>query len=408
MNGCESSTRIEVNVTITTSPVLNSETIAVCAQTTLNQISVQGYTFDQIDWYSSAISSNTIAGSTILVDGMVLFAEINSGNCSSDRVPITFQVMPTVPIPNVSNVIHICVSGTVSDLPALGIQGGAIEWFNSATGTVPLPANATLQTGTYYVSQRYGDCQSAKKIVSVVIISTAAPLYNSLQVCQGFTIEEVDWIAPTGAIYEWYTTPSSQTPLSHTTELVSGVYYVGRYQPGCRSARAMVHVTVNPKPNAPTGLGVQLIAAPATLMNIFMDQTDIIWYATEEDALNHTYPLANTTILQDGVTYYGVLMSATGCYSDPTPVTVNLFLGINDLDLTHLKVYPNPTTDIVNIEYNEVIDSIEVYSILGQRLQTWYPKNIETQINLKSLATGTYMLKIQVGSNSQMIKIMKK
>lgn len=408
LNGCESTQRTAVTVTITQVPVMTNQTISVCNDSTLQQVQIQGYSFNQLRWYNSMSSTTILPANTIITSNTLYYVEVVLGTCPSNRVAVSIEALPTIPQPAAPNVMYVCGGGTLADLQVNTIDGGSIDWFNTAGNSQPLPLNTTLVNGTYYVSQKIGDCHSTKKAVSVVIISTNAPLYNSLQVCEGFKINEVTWSLPTGAAYEWFTTPTASTALPSNTVLTSGVYYVGRVQNGCRSQRAMVTVTVHNTPNAPTGQTVQVIAMPASLNNIIMDQGGIIWYSSYTNALNQVQPLANTTDLIDGATYYGVLVNENGCISLPTAVTVNLYLGVNDLDISKLTIYPNPTTDKVFIEYKESIDKVEVYSVLGQKVLDSTQNSSRVEVDLQALSSGTYMIKIYVGNDNQLIKVVKK
>lgn len=408
LNGCESSQRTAVTVTITQVPVMTNQTISVCNDSTLQQVQIQGYSFNQLRWYNSMSSTTILPANTIITSNTLYYVEVVLGTCPSNRVAVSIEALPTIPQPAAPNVMYVCGGGTLADLQVNTIDGGTIEWFNTAGNSQPLPLNTTLVNGTYYVSQKIGDCHSTKKAVSVVIISTNAPLYNSLQVCEGFKINEVTWSLPTGAAYEWFTSPTASTALPSNTVLTSGVYYVGRVQNGCRSQRAMVTVTVHNTPNAPTGQTVQVIAMPASLNNIIMDQEGVIWYSSYTNALNQVQPLANTTDLIDGATYYGVLVNENGCISLPTAVTVNLYLGVNDLDISKLTIYPNPTTDKVFIEYKESIDKVEVYSVLGQKVIESTQNSSRVEVDLQALSSGTYMIKIYVGNDNQLIKVVKK
>lgn len=125
-------------------------------------------------------------------------------------------------------------------------------------------------------------------------------------------------------------------------------------------------------------------------------------------AIHQTGALSNSTPLINGHTYYGVLVSDAGCVSEPTGVTVNLYLDNESFDLAKLRIYPNPTTDFLNISYYESIDRVEVYSLLGQRLMNVVVEDIETVIDMTSLASSTYMVRIWVGESNQLVKVIKK
>ena len=65
----------------------------------------------------------------------------------------------------------------------------------------------------------------------------------------------------------------------------------------------------------------------------------------------------------------------------------------NNLDV---KLYPNPVRDILNIEIESDIQSIEIYNIQGQKVLSSNQK----QINVSDLAAGMYMIRIQDTDNN--------
>jgi hypothetical protein len=56
-----------------------------------------------------------------------------------------------------------------------------------------------------------------------------------------------------------------------------------------------------------------------------------------------------------------------------------------------VKLYPNPVRDILNIEIENDIQSIEIYNIQGQKVLSSNQK----QLNVSDLATGMYIVRIQ-------------
>ncbi|MBA5793483.1 T9SS type A sorting domain-containing protein [Flavobacterium sp. xlx-214] len=78
-----------------------------------------------------------------------------------------------------------------------------------------------------------------------------------------------------------------------------------------------------------------------------------------------------------------------------------------DFTKLNLKVYPNPTNDIINIETQETLQSYEVYNVLGQQLQKGL-FNSNNQINLHGVTAGTYFIKVttQQGSSAT-VKVVK-
>ena len=74
-----------------------------------------------------------------------------------------------------------------------------------------------------------------------------------------------------------------------------------------------------------------------------------------------------------------------GCYEFDAP------LGIEDnVLLEDFKLYPNPVHNILNIQTDENLDKVEVYSILGRKVF----ESETTMINVSHLSSGLYLLKV--------------
>ena len=66
--------------------------------------------------------------------------------------------------------------------------------------------------------------------------------------------------------------------------------------------------------------------------------------------------------------------------------------GVNELE-SSLKVYPNPTSSLLNVE-GEGMANIEVYNTVGQRVMIQEVNGNSVQINTESLNNGIYFLRI--------------
>lgn len=86
----------------------------------------------------------------------------------------------------------------------------------------------------------------------------------------------------------------------------------------------------------------------------------------------------------------------------------NKNMGIDEVDPTGFRVYPNPTDDILNIKMTETIDQIDIYSLTGQLIQTERPVTNEAQINIEKLQSGVYLMKVRTQENTQTVRVLKK
>ncbi len=73
----------------------------------------------------------------------------------------------------------------------------------------------------------------------------------------------------------------------------------------------------------------------------------------------------------------------------------------------NFSYYPNPVTDILNLKYSESISTISVVNLLGQTVLNKTINQNEIQLDLTSLPTGTYLVKVTSDNLVKTIKINK-
>lgn len=96
------------------------------------------------------------------------------------------------------------------------------------------------------------------------------------------------------------------------------------------------------------------------------------------------------------------------------PVTTNFAVttfqalsnSIFDVD-NSISVYPNPATDIINIQSNTTIKSMQLYDVQGRVLQTSLENNANAVIDISQKSNGIYFLKITSEKGSKVEKIVK-
>ncbi|MFY7670833.1 T9SS type A sorting domain-containing protein [Tenacibaculum sp. MEBiC06402] len=75
-------------------------------------------------------------------------------------------------------------------------------------------------------------------------------------------------------------------------------------------------------------------------------------------------------------------------------------LSVDDISSNEFKIYPNPTSSVLNINSNYTINKIEVYSVLGKQLLTQNNKN---HIDVSTLSKGVYFMHVFI-ENKNTIK----
>ena len=128
---------------------------------------------------------------------------------------------------------------------------------------------------------------------------------------------------------------------------------------------------------------------------------DIIWGTTTEAGWqpNTTYYWAIEANNVAGSTLSEVQSFTTGA-DDP--------LGVNDVTIETFKAFPNPVIDILTIEGNRPIDSVEIVNQLGQSvLKVDLNSMFNNQINLSKLNTGIYFVKVKSASKTEILQVIK-
>lgn len=81
-------------------------------------------------------------------------------------------------------------------------------------------------------------------------------------------------------------------------------------------------------------------------------------------------------------------------------------LSVEDIEREEaLKIYPNPTSGVLNIQAANAIEKIELYNILGQLVVEQNPSKTDVQLNLAGLARGNYILKVKDSEGTTIKKI---
>ena len=75
------------------------------------------------------------------------------------------------------------------------------------------------------------------------------------------------------------------------------------------------------------------------------------------------------------------------------------FLSVNDFnspELLEAEIYPNPVQNVLNINVDNAIKSVEVFTLQGQKVLN----STSNQVDMSSLNSGIYLVKITDENNS--------
>ena len=173
------------------------------------------------------------------------------GKCISPKAVVSFGISAATPKGDY-NKITSCPT-TVAQLKAeikAGEPGRRTEELKVYEGTADPPTSAPLADNTPITAEHYsytytqtGRCESPIRIAD--IIKPAVPTPQPTQTICGGTAT-VAALQPQGTTIRWYNVVTGGSPLSTTTALANGDYYVAQTNAGgtCESSRVKVKVTL--------------------------------------------------------------------------------------------------------------------------------------------------------------------
>lgn len=91
-------------------------------------------------------------------------------------------------------------------------------------------------------------------------------------------------------------------------------------------------------------------------------------------------------------------------YFSVNPGTV---LNTNNFNISKVKLYPNPTSNVLNIESLGSIQTISVYNVLGQEVINKVLNSTSTALDVSSLNSGIYVVKTVVDGVTSSTKFIK-
>ena len=88
--------------------------------------------------------------------------------------------------------------------------------------------------------------------------------------------------------------------------------------------------------------------------------------------------------------------SLGGCHNTSSPASLSIPVGINEIELINIKLYPNPVTRYITIDLPTNINNatVTIYSLLGQKQICTTTNKTQTNIDLDGLKNGVYLVEV--------------
>lgn len=119
---------------------------------------------------------------------------------------------------------------------------------------------------------------------------------------------------------------------------------------------------------------------------------------------------AALTGLTPATTYY--VFVRTVCNGDYSEWNTGTFTTAGAMDVsgvskTSLAYYPNPVSDVLNLNNSSEIKSVAIFNLLGLQVAAQQPHAAIATINTSLLAQGTYLVKVATATGTSTLKVVK-
>lgn len=356
VSSCESA-KAELVVTVQcaapAAPTVANKTYTVGdAAAPLTATGAAGATFQ---WYETQASTTPLASaptpSTTSAGTKSYFVTQTVGGCESPKAELVVTVANcATPAPTVANKSYF-VGDAATALTATGVTGAVFKWYDSQNSTSPLasaptPSTTTPGTKSYFVTQTAGGCEGPKAelVVTVNCVPPAAPTVTNRSYTVGDPATVLTAGGVAGAIFKWYNSQASTTPLPsaptpNTSTAGTTSYFVTQTVGGCESPKAKIDVVVSncvisdaPTVTSPTSY----CASTTPVAALVATGTSIKWYNAAGTALGSA-PTPNVNVNTTTEYKYYVTQTQSGkCESakKEVVVTVNktVLPGVSDID----------------------------------------------------------------------------
>ena len=123
------------------------------------------------------------------------------------------------------------------------------------------------------------------------------------------------------------------------------------------------------------------------------------------DEENNSLEISNVQASDAGD--YTVVVSNSCSSLTSNTATLDISTVINHVLTTNIKIYPNPTTNIINFESDIIIDRIEIIDISGRLILSGNVNNNNYSMSLSELNAGIYTVRIYGNNGINSYKIIK-
>ena len=138
------------------------------------------------------------------------------------------------------------------------------------------------------------------------------------------------------------------------------------------------------------------------------------WNAGNQPSVNGTEYIADLSLYSGNVQFAVVGYEGTSDDSEDYDFHVGKFeveaastLGINPNETEEFTYFPNPVTSQLTLKGQSNLNKVSIYNVVGQEVLTMEPNNVEAVMDLSSLTSGAYFVKVEINNQIETIRVIK-
>lgn len=129
------------------------------------------------------------------------------------------------------------------------------------------------------------------------------------------------------------------------------------------------------------------------------------WYSFDIPLANFI-PVVNAN--RNDLVQFVITSDLGTVYYDNLYLHKNTVLSVNDFEAQNkVMVYPNPANSVINLNANNNIEQVAIFTLTGQQVMFVQPNSNETSINISGLSSGMYIVRSTVNGVESTSKVVK-
>ena len=99
--------------------------------------------------------------------------------------------------------------------------------------------------------------------------------------------------------------------------------------------------------------------------------------------------------------------NSEGAYTFNATSSDGVSLGLDDMEISQFTYYPNPVNNILTLDAQKNIESVVAYNMLGQEVLRLSPNTVNAEVDMSSLLSGAYFVKVSIQGATKTVRIIK-